>query len=40
MAGAQVIGGVPEAFDLLVAAIDEYKLQFPEQFRPEDESDK
>jgi c-di-AMP phosphodiesterase-like protein len=39
MAGAQVTGGVPEAFDLLVAAIDEYKLQFPEQFRSEDETD-
>ena len=40
MAGAQVTGGVPEAFDLLVAAIDEYKLQFPEQFRPEDSAAK
>jgi hypothetical protein len=40
MAGAQGTGGVPEAFDLLVAAIDEYKLQFPEQFRPEDSAAK
>lgn len=38
MAGAQVTGGVPEAYDLLVAAIDEYKLQFPEQFRSGDAS--
>ncbi len=38
MAGAQVTGGVPEAYDLLVAAIDEYKLQFPEQFRHGDSS--
>ncbi len=40
MAGAQVTGGAPEAYELLVAAIDEYKLQFPEQFRPEDTADK
>ena len=38
MAGAQVTGGIPEAYDLLVAAIDEYKLQFPEQFRSGDAS--
>lgn len=40
MAGAQVTGGVPEAFDLLVAAIDEYKLQFPEQFRADAPTEK
>ena len=39
MAGAQVTGGVPEAYELLIAAIDEYKLQYPEQFK-EDSSDK
>ena len=33
MAGAQVPGNVPEAYDRLTAAIDEYTLQFPEQFR-------
>ena len=33
MAGAQVAGGISEAYDLLTAAIDEYKMQFPEQFR-------
>ena len=32
MAGAQVPGNVPEAYDRLTAAIDEYRLQFPEQF--------
>ena len=35
MAGAQVPGDVAEAYDRLTAAIDEYKLQFPEQFRKE-----
>ncbi len=33
MAGAQVTGGVPEAYELLVSAIDEYRMQFPEQFK-------
>ena len=33
MAGAQVSGDVSVAYDRLTAAIDEYKLQFPEQFR-------
>jgi hypothetical protein len=33
MAGAQVAGGVAEAYELLTAAIDEYKLQFPDQLR-------
>ena len=32
MAGAQVLGGIPEAYNLLIDAIDEYKLQYPEQF--------
>ena len=32
MAGAQVSGGVGEAYELLTAAIDEYRMQFPEQF--------
>ncbi len=36
MAGAQVSGGVAEACELLVAAIAEYKLQFPDQFRDGD----
>ena len=35
MAGAQVPGNVPEAYDRLTVAIDEYILQFPEQFRQE-----
>ena len=35
MAGAQVPGDVPEAYDRLTAAIDEYCLQFPEQFNKE-----
>jgi c-di-AMP phosphodiesterase-like protein len=35
MAGAQVPGDVSEAYDRLTAAIDEYRLQFPEQFRKE-----
>lgn len=35
MAGAQVTGGVAEAFEALTAAIDEYKMQYPEQFRKE-----
>ncbi len=30
MAGAQIAGGIPEAYDLLTAAIDEYRIQFPE----------
>lgn len=33
MAGAQVGGGVTEAYELLCGAIDEYRMQFPEQFR-------
>ena len=32
MAGAQVPGDVSEAYDRLIAAIDEYRMQFPEQF--------
>ncbi len=32
MAGAQIAGDIAEAYHLLCAAIDEYKLQFPEQF--------
>jgi c-di-AMP phosphodiesterase-like protein len=40
MAGAQVTGGVPEAYELLVSAIDEYKLQYPDQFKTEDNSTK
>ena len=32
MAGAQVPGNIPEAYDRLTAAIDEYRTQFPEQF--------
>ncbi len=40
MAGAQVTGGVSEAYDLLIAAIDEYKLQFPEQFKKDAPSSK
>ena len=32
MAGAQIAGDIAEAYRLLCAAIDEYKLQFPEQF--------
>ena len=35
MAGAQVLGNIPEAYDRLTAAIDEYVLQFPEQFSKE-----
>ncbi len=31
MAGAQVSGGIDEAYELLTAAIDEYRIQFPEQ---------
>ncbi len=31
MAGAQIAGGIDEAYDLLIAAIDEYRMQFPEQ---------
>ena len=31
-AGAQVAGGIPEAYELLIDAINEYKLQYPEQF--------
>ena len=36
MAGAQVSGDIAEAYRLLCAAIDEYKLQFPEQFEDEE----
>ena len=32
MAGAQVTGGVSEAYELLIGAINEYRLQYPEQF--------
>ena len=35
MAGAQVPGNVSEAYDRLTVAIDEYRLQFPEQFDQE-----
>ena len=35
MAGAQVPGDVSEAYDRLTAAIDEYCMQFPEQFSRE-----
>jgi c-di-AMP phosphodiesterase-like protein len=35
MAGAQVPGDVSEAYDRLTTAIDEYKLQFPDQFPKE-----
>ena len=35
MAGAQVPGDVSEAYDRLTAAIDEYCMQFPEQFSKE-----
>ena len=35
MAGAQITGDVAEAFEVLTAAIDEYKMQYPEQFRKE-----
>jgi c-di-AMP phosphodiesterase-like protein len=35
MAGAQVPGDVSDAYDRLAAAIDEYKLQFPELFNEE-----
>ncbi len=37
MAGAQVSGGVSEAYELLTAAIDEYRMQFPEQCKTEGE---
>ena len=40
MAGAQVAGSVTEAYELLVSAIDEYKLQYPDQFKTEDNSTK
>ena len=33
MAGAQITGGVPEAYELLISAIREYQLQYPELFR-------
>ncbi len=36
MAGAQLSGGIDEAFEALTAAIDEYRMQFPEQCRVED----
>ena len=35
MAGAQVTGDVADAFEALTAAIDEYRMQYPEQFRKE-----
>ncbi len=35
MAGAQVTGDVADAFEVLTAAIDEYRMQYPEQFRKE-----
>ncbi len=35
MAGAQVIGGIDDAYEALTAAIDEYRVQFPEQCRTE-----
>ena len=38
MAGAQVSGGIAEAYELLIAAIAEYKLQFPDQFKADDRS--
>ncbi len=33
MAGAQISGSIDEAYEALVAAIDEYRMQFPEQCR-------
>ncbi len=36
MAGAQVIGGIDEALEALTAAIDEYRVQFPEQCHAEE----
>lgn len=36
MAGAQVTGSSPEAYELLKAALDEYELQFPDHFRQEE----
>ena len=36
MAGAQVPGDVSEAYERLTAAIDEYRLQFPEQFKDQE----
>ena len=38
MAGAQGSGGIAEAYELLIAAIAEYKLQFPDQFKADDRS--
>ncbi len=35
MAGAQVLGGIEDAYEALTAAIDEYRMQYPEQCRPE-----
>ena len=40
MAGAQVTGGIHEAYELLISAIDEYKLQYPDQFKTDDSSEK
>ena len=40
MAGAQVTGGIHEAYELLISAIDEYKLQYPEQFKTDNSSEK
>ena len=40
MAGAQVTGGIREAYELLISAIDEYKLQYPEQFKTDNSSEK
>ncbi len=36
MAGAQVLGGIEDAYQALTAAIDEYRVQFPEQCRIEE----
>ncbi len=36
MAGAQIAGSIDEAYTALTAAIDEYRMQFPEQCRIEE----
>ncbi len=36
MAGAQVSGSIAEAYDLLTSAIEEYRMQFPDQCRIEE----
>ncbi len=36
MAGAQIAGSIDDAYAALLAAIDEYKLQFPELFKKPD----